>query len=93
MTKTESVPAAIQASPSLPEVPTRAANGTVVLDVEEGGIEVPSFLGKSVRAALDIAQDAGLNLDAIGSGIAQEQSPAPGAKVAAGAKVVVRFGR
>ena len=68
-------------------------NGTVVLDVEEGGIEVPSFLGKSVRAALDIAQDAGLDLDAIGSGIAQDQSPAPGAKVAAGARVLVRFGR
>ena len=69
------------------------ANGTVVLDVEEGGIAVPSFIGKSLRAALDIAQDAGLDLDAIGSGVAQEQTPAPGAKVAAGARVVVRFGR
>jgi cell division protein FtsI/penicillin-binding protein 2 len=68
-------------------------NGTVVLDVEEGGIAVPSFIGKSLRAALDIAQDAGLDLDAIGSGVAQDQSPAPGAKVAAGARVVVRFGR
>jgi cell division protein FtsI (penicillin-binding protein 3) len=73
-----------------PKPPT---TGTVVLDVEEGGIEVPSFLGKSVRAALDVAQDAGLDLDAVGSGIAREQSPLPGVKVAAGARVVVRFGR
>jgi cell division protein FtsI (penicillin-binding protein 3) len=69
------------------------ASGTVVLDVEEGGIEVPSFLGKSVRAALEAAQDAGLDLDAVGSGIAREQSPLPGSKVAAGSRVVVRFGR
>jgi cell division protein FtsI (penicillin-binding protein 3) len=65
----------------------------VVLDVEEGGIEVPSFLGKTVRAAIEAAQDAGLDLDAVGSGIAREQLPAAGAKVAAGSRVTVRFGR
>jgi cell division protein FtsI/penicillin-binding protein 2 len=69
------------------------AGGTVVLDVEEGGIEVPSFLGKSLRVAMEAAQDAGLDLDAIGSGVAREQSPQPGARVVAGARVVVRFGR
>lgn len=70
-----------------------AANGTVVIDVEEGGIEVPSFIGKSVRAALESAEDAGLDLDAIGSGTAREQSPLPGSRVAAGSRIVVRFGR
>jgi beta-lactam-binding protein with PASTA domain len=69
------------------------ASGTVVLDVEEGGIEVPSFLGKNVRAAIEAAQDAGLDLDAVGSGVAREQSPAPGSHVAAGSRVIVRFGR
>jgi cell division protein FtsI (penicillin-binding protein 3) len=69
------------------------ASGTVVLEVEEGGIAVPSFLGKSVRAAVESAQDAGLDLDAIGSGIAREQSPQPGSHVAAGSRVTVRFGR
>jgi cell division protein FtsI (penicillin-binding protein 3) len=69
------------------------ASGTVVLEVEEGGIPVPSFLGKNVRAAVEAAQDAGLDLDAIGSGVAREQSPAPGAKVATGSRVMVRFGR
>jgi cell division protein FtsI (penicillin-binding protein 3) len=76
------------------DAPTKSPVGsTVVLAVEEGGIEVPSFLGKNVRSALEAAQDAGLDLDAIGSGTAREQSPQPGAHVAAGARVVVRFGR
>src|SRR5271156_827517 len=55
------------------------AGGTVVLDVEEGGIEVPSFLGKNLRIAIQAAQEAGLDLDAVGSGTAREQSPQPGA--------------
>ena len=68
-------------------------SGTVVLDVEEGGIAVPSFLGKNLRVAIEAAQDAGLDLDAIGSGVAREQTPLPGAHVAAGSRVVVKFGR
>ena len=69
------------------------ASGVVVLDVEEGGIEVPSFLGKNLRVAIEAAQDAGLDLDAVGSGVAREQSPQPGARVPAGARITVRFGR
>jgi cell division protein FtsI (penicillin-binding protein 3) len=65
----------------------------VILDVEEGGIEVPSFLGKNLRVAIEAAQDVGLDLDAIGSGVAREQSPLPGVHVAAGSRVTVRFGR
>ena len=68
-------------------------DGTVVLDVEEGGIEVPSFLGKNLRVAIEAAQDAGLDLDAVGSGVAREQSPQPGARVPAGSRITVRFGR
>jgi cell division protein FtsI (penicillin-binding protein 3) len=77
------------ASPS-PKLP---ATGTVVLDVEEGGIEVPSFLGKNLRIAIEAAQDAGLDLNALGSGVAREQSPQPGTHVAAGSRVTVRFGK
>ncbi|HEY4661378.1 MAG TPA: penicillin-binding protein, partial [Terriglobales bacterium] len=69
------------------------ANGTVVLDVEQGGIAVPSFLGKSVRSAIEIAQANGFDLEILGSGIAQDQSPAAGAHVPSGAKITVRFGR
>jgi cell division protein FtsI (penicillin-binding protein 3) len=84
------------------EVPTQDAavetaksptNGTVVLDVEQGGIEVPSFIGKSVRGAIESAQESGLELNPVGSGIAREQSPAPGSHVTAGSRVLVKFGR
>jgi cell division protein FtsI (penicillin-binding protein 3) len=80
-----------QAGNSLPQkLPT---SGTVVLDVEEGGIPVPSFLGKNLRSVIEAAQDAGLELDAVGSGVAREQSPQPGAHVATGSRITVRFGR
>jgi cell division protein FtsI (penicillin-binding protein 3) len=90
-----SSPAAIVPAAESGNLPTQKlpASGTVVLDVEEGGIEVPSFLGKNLRVALETAQDAGLDLDAIGSGVGREQSPLPGARVAAGSRVTVRFGR
>ena len=73
--------------------PNLSADGTVVLDVEPGGIEVPSFVGKTVRGAVEAAQDAGLELEAVGSGLARQQSPAAGAHVAAGSRVTVQFGR
>jgi cell division protein FtsI (penicillin-binding protein 3) len=69
------------------------ASGTVVLDVEQGGIEVPSFVGKTFRGAIETAQDVGLQLDAVGSGLARQQSPAAGSHVPAGSRVTVQFGR
>jgi len=69
------------------------SSGTVVLDVEQGGIVVPSFAGKSIRGAIELAEDSGLDLDAIGSGLAREQSPAAGAHVATGSRVTVKFSR
>ena len=68
-------------------------SGTVVLDAEQGGIVVPSFLGKTVRGAIGLAEESGLDLDAVGSGLAQDQSPHAGAHVPAGSHVTVRFGR
>jgi len=87
------VPMTSSSVPALPEMPKPAPNGTVVLDVEQGGVEVPSFLGKSLRSALEAAQDSGLELNPVGSGIAREQNPAPGTHVTAGSRVIVRFGR
>jgi len=94
----ETVATAGQAAASAPSSTDGAttklpASGTVVLDVEQGGIEVPSFLGKTVRGAVEAAQDAGLELEAVGSGVARQQSPAAGTRVAAGARVTVQFGR
>jgi cell division protein FtsI (penicillin-binding protein 3) len=65
----------------------------VVLDVEQGGIVVPSFAGKSVRSAIELAESSGLDLNVVGSGLAQEQSPAAGTHVASGARIMVKFGR
>jgi len=65
----------------------------VVLDVEQGGIEVPSFVGKTFRGAVEAAQDAGLELEAVGSGVARQQNPTAGTHVAAGSRVTVQFGR
>ncbi len=73
-----------------PKVPI---SGTVVLDVEQGGIEVPSFVGKTFRGAVEAAQDVGLELEAVGSGIARQQTPVAGTHVPAGARVTVQFGR
>jgi cell division protein FtsI (penicillin-binding protein 3) len=82
------------ATDAAPSPQTRLpANGTVVLDVEQGGIEVPPFLGKTVRGAVEAAQDAGLELEAVGSGVARQQSPPAGTHVPAGSRVTVQFGR
>ena len=92
----EPIPKAAGQALSSTNVETQAeppSKGTVVLEVEQGGIEVPSFIGKSVRSALETAQDSGLELNPVGSGIAREQSPAPGSHVSAGSRVVVKFGR
>ena len=89
-----SEPAAAKTVTETTAMPTKLpSTGTVVLDVEQGGIEVPSFVGKTVRGAVESAQDIGLELDAVGSGVARQQSPAAGTHVAAGARVTVQFGR
>jgi len=69
-----------------------AARGAVVLDVN-GGQVVPSFLGKPLRSVVELAQQSGIDVEVMGSGVAREQSPAPGGRVMAGQKVAVRFGR
>src|SRR5205807_2495564 len=60
--------AAFVASQRADPLPTR---GTVVLDVEQGGIVVPSFIGKPLRAVIEAAQSSGVEVDAMGSGIAR----------------------
>jgi cell division protein FtsI (penicillin-binding protein 3) len=69
------------------------ASGTVVMDVESGGMVVPSLIGKPVRAAVEIAQEAGFEIDVIGDGVAREQAPPAGTRIAPGGRVAVRFAR
>jgi cell division protein FtsI (penicillin-binding protein 3) len=87
-------PPAMTASSASSEAPAPIpSSGTVVIDVEQNGIAVPSFIGKTVRAAIELAAENGLDLEAVGSGIAREQVPAPGAHVPSGSRVTVKFGR
>jgi cell division protein FtsI (penicillin-binding protein 3) len=69
------------------------SHGTVVLNVEQNAVTVPSFAGKSVRSAIEMAEDIGLDLDVVGNGLARDQSPPAGTRVVSGAKVSVRFER
>ncbi len=69
------------------------STGTVILDVEQGGIVVPSFVGKSIRSAIEMAEQSSLDIDAVGSGVAVEQTPIAGSHVTAGTTITVTFGR
>jgi cell division protein FtsI (penicillin-binding protein 3) len=69
---------------------TASGKGTVVLDVDSG-IVVPSFMGKSLRSAVEVAQQNGLEINVMGSGIARQQTPLPGSHLLTGQKVTIRF--
>jgi cell division protein FtsI (penicillin-binding protein 3) len=82
------------ALPRWPDPPTQstAGEGTVIQD-SEGGRTAPDFLGKSLRSAMLAAQQAGIEIDVIGSGVAREQVPAPGRPLPPGGRVTIRFSR
>lgn len=87
-----SAPAPVQ-FPNVKAETSPPASGTVVLDVEQGGIVVPSFEGKSVRSAIELAESTGLDLEVVGSGLGYTQSPPAGSHVPSGARITVNFGR
>jgi cell division protein FtsI (penicillin-binding protein 3) len=72
------------------QVSQAGTGGTVVLAVDSG-IVVPSFLGKPLRSAVESAEQSGVEINAVGSGIAREQWPAPGSHLPAGQRITVRF--
>ncbi len=75
------------------ETPARPSQGSpVVLDVTTGAI-VPSLLGKTLRGAIETAQQHGIEIEAVGSGIARQQFPPPGSRLQPGRRVEVRFSR
>jgi cell division protein FtsI (penicillin-binding protein 3) len=79
-------------NPAVPQSPAAETRGTVILDVGAGPLS-PSLIGKSVRAAIETAQDSGVEIEVIGEGVAREQSPQPGERVPPGTRVSVRFSR
>jgi cell division protein FtsI (penicillin-binding protein 3) len=93
LSRAEARQAAPQVSVDPPSNPLPArTNGTAVVTLG-GGVTVPSLIGKPVRAALEIAQESGIDIDIIGSGVAREQSPPAGTRIASGTRVAVRFSR
>jgi cell division protein FtsI (penicillin-binding protein 3) len=81
----------LQSSAPMPATPHPAGHG-IVVDAQRR-IGVPSFVGQTLRTALESAHTSGLALQIVGSGIAREQVPAPGSMVAPGTEIVVRFTR
>jgi cell division protein FtsI (penicillin-binding protein 3) len=73
-----------------PEVPQKPLSGMVEIS---GGSVVPSFLGRTLRSAVTLAQQSGFDLEVVGSGVAREQYPSPGSHIASGSRVTVRFRR
>ncbi len=88
---TQSSSVALEARKIEPAVQTRSDGGVVVNSSRR--IAVPSFAGSSLRSTVEKADNAGLRVQAIGSGLAKEQVPAAGTMVPAGTEVVVRFVR
>jgi cell division protein FtsI (penicillin-binding protein 3) len=72
------------------QTPPTVANAGVVVEVPSG-LVVPSFLGKPLRSAVEIAQQSGVEINALGSGVAREQWPAPGSRLPSGQHITVRF--
>jgi len=68
----------------------RAPEVAVSVD-QSGDIPVPDFTGKTMRDVTQICLRLGLEPALVGSSLAVDQAPAPGAKVRRGAKITVRF--
>jgi len=86
----QSVPDGLDPAPYAVPPPPANSDRAVVMSVDSG-IVVPSFMGKSLRAAVEYAQQSGVEISVLGSGIARQQSPLPGTHLPAGQRVTVRF--
>jgi len=60
---------------------------------EGGGIPAPQLLGKTVREVTEECLKVGLTPVLVGTGIATEQSPEPGATIRRGNRITVQFAR
>jgi cell division protein FtsI/penicillin-binding protein 2 len=86
-------PAASQIAKADMREQAASAKSVLTVAVDQGGdIEVPDFSGKTMRDVMDITFRLGLEPVLVGSSLAIQQSPAPGAKVRRGAKITVQFG-
>ncbi|MGA8101392.1 MAG: PASTA domain-containing protein, partial [Candidatus Acidiferrales bacterium] len=70
-----------------------AGNTTTVEFGGDAGIAVPPFAGATVRSVTEACLKLGLTPILIGNGVAVEQTPEAGARIARGGRVTVRFER
>jgi cell division protein FtsI (penicillin-binding protein 3) len=70
-----------------------SSEATSVAVSDEDAVVVPDLAGQTVRSVTEECSRLGLVPSLIGSGVALEQSPERGARVARGSRVAVRFGR
>ena len=69
----------------------RVAGVTAAVD-DSRSIEVPDFMGKTMRDVTETCLRLGLDPVLVGSTLATQQTPEAGARVRPGAKVTVQFG-
>jgi len=79
--------------PLAPLDPSAEVNAATAANQDFPPVEVPDFTGKSMRAVLSEIARLGLDLNAMGSGMAVLQMPPAHSRVNRGAKVSVRFSR
>jgi hypothetical protein len=64
------------------------------VEIAEGdGVPAPQLLGKTVRDVTQECLKMGLTPVLVGTGIATEQSPDPGATIRRGSRITVQFAR
>jgi membrane peptidoglycan carboxypeptidase len=73
--------------------PEPSASAPTVEIAEGDGIPAPNLLGKTVRDATQACLKMGLIPVLVGTGVATEQSPEPGATIRRGNRVTVQFTR
>jgi cell division protein FtsI/penicillin-binding protein 2 len=81
-----------QPAPAIPNSAPAAPTQTVEI-AEGGGIPAPQLLGKTVRDVTEQCLRLGLTPVLVGTGIATEQSPEPGATIRRGNRITVQFAR
>jgi hypothetical protein len=85
---------AVNAASAQTQLAAQAAGSTTTVEFGgDAGIAVPSFTGTTVRSVTEACVKLGLTPILIGNGVAAQQTPEAGARIARGGQVTVRFER
>ena len=87
-------PSAAAAEEPAPALNPPSAGEAPTVELAEGeGIPAPKLLGKTVREVTEMCLKMGLAPALVGTGIATDQSPEPGAMIRRGGRMTVQFAR